>query len=98
MSALKKVTARFYVAESKRFAGQTQEGWAPPAPRVEVVLRPVSGNRGKENEKWASATPSGEIRMTIGNPAAAAWFDEMLGRDIAITFEERPVDETRPGV
>lgn len=93
MSSLKKVTARFYVAEVNRFAGESQAGWAAPAPRIAVKLRVVSGNRAPENQQWASATPQGEITMTVGNPAAAEWFDSMLGKDIAITFEERPEDE-----
>ncbi|MCA0217933.1 MAG: hypothetical protein LCH43_11335 [Actinobacteria bacterium] len=56
-------------------------------------MSPVSGAKGAQNVAWASATPSGEIKLTVGNPDAAAWFDSMLGRDIAITFEERPEDE-----
>lgn len=87
------VTARFYVREVTRYSGQRQAGYAAPAPQVAVKLSPVSGSRGKANEAWASATPSGEITLTVGNPAAAAWFDSMLGKDVAITFEERPEEE-----
>lgn len=94
---LQKVTARFFVAEVKRFAMSVSQahsnGWADPAPRIEVVMRPVSGAKGPQNEQWASATPSGEIKLTVGNPEAATWFDAMLGKDIAITFEERPAAE-----
>lgn len=92
-----KVTARFYVREVKRFAASVSQahagGWAEPAPRIEVVMSPVSGAKGKANETWASATPSGEVKLTVGNPAAAAWFDSMLGKDVAITFEERDPEE-----
>lgn len=86
---INKVTARFYVAEVNRFAGEVQAGYAKPAPRIAVKLRVVSGNRAPENAQWASATPQGEVTMTVGNPEAAAWFDSMLGRDVAITFEAR---------
>lgn len=82
------VTARFYIREITRFANGT--GWADPAPIITVKLSPVSGAKSEANKAWASATPSGEISMTIGNPAAAAWFDERLGRDVAITFDDRP--------
>lgn len=90
--SVNKVTARFYVREVTRYAFNNG-GYANPAPQVSVVLSPVSGAKGEENKKWASATPSGEVKLTIGNPEAAEWFDSMLGKDVAITFEERPEDE-----
>jgi hypothetical protein len=86
------INARFYVREITQFANGN--GYADPAPRITVKLSPVSGSRGEQNKTWASATPSGEISMTIGNPAAAAWFAERLGQDIAVTFGDRPVSET----
>ena len=87
------VSARFYVRAVEKYAAARQTGYAAPAPMVKVSLSPVNGNRAPENEQWASATPSGEITMTIGNPKAAAWFESMLGKDVAISFEERPDDE-----
>jgi hypothetical protein len=81
-----KSTARFYVQEVSRFAYGS--GWAKPAPLVKVKL--IVATRGEENKEWASATPQGEITMTIGNPEAAAWWDERLGKDISVTFEDRP--------
>jgi len=87
------VQARFYVnAITKRPMGAP--GYARPAPLVEVDLIPAT--RGEENKQWASATPSGQIKMTIGNPEAAAWFEAMLGEDIAITFEARSIVEADP--
>jgi hypothetical protein len=32
--------------------------------------------------------------MTIGNPAAAAWFESMIGEDVAVTFTARPIGES----
>jgi len=91
--SLSKVTARFYVnLVTRRASGIRREGYAEPSPMVEVELMPAT--RGEENKSWASATPSGHFKMTVGNPEAAAWFESMLGRDVAITFEERPADET----
>lgn len=83
-----KVGARFYVQSVTRLASGTRaEGYAQPAPNIQVVMWPVT--RGEENKQWASATPSGKIELTIGNPEAAAWFESMLGQDVAVTFEPR---------
>lgn len=87
------VVARFYVRMIEKNAAQRMDGWAQPAPIITVHLNPVSGSRGEQNKAWAAATPTGNVTMTIGNPDAAAWFEEMLGQDIAITFEARPADE-----
>lgn len=81
------VQARFYVAEITK---QAYGGWAPPAPAGKVILQPVT--RGEANKDWASATPSGRIEMTIIT-GALAWFEERLGQEVAITFEDRPADE-----
>lgn len=71
------VLARFYVAEI------TRRSYDPGA--VQVTLQAVG--RGEENKAWASATPSGQITMAIKNGAAAAFFGDRLGKDVAITFE-----------
>jgi hypothetical protein len=85
------VQARFYVAEINQYANQTQGGYAPPAPMGVVKMRPVS--RGGANAQWASATPSGEFTMTVRGEAFP-WFQDRLGREVAITIEERDPDET----
>lgn len=93
---MSKVTARFYVRQVTRFGAfvtGNAPGFSSPAPLVSVELSPVNGSKSDANKSWASATPSGEIKLTVGNPAAAAWFDSMLGKDVAITFEERPEGE-----
>lgn len=73
------VQARFYVAEITRYAYNPDQ--------AQVTLRAVS--RGEENKTWAAATPAGEMKMTIGNPAAVKWFEERLGKDVALGFEDR---------
>lgn len=84
------VQARFYVRSIEKHATAVNAaGWANPAPVISVKLSPVSGSKGDVNKEWSSATPSGEIALTVGNPAAAAWFEEHLGKDVAITFEDR---------
>lgn len=81
------VTARFFVdriVKHSRFDG------------IEVFMAPVTGGRANspDNSSWAKFTPSGEIRLNVNNPSASSWFESMLGKDIAITFEERPESET----
>ena len=85
--ATPRVQARFYVRDITRHAYN-------PA-QVEVVLAAVS--RGSENKTWATATPSGTLTMHVSNPSAADWFNERLGKDVAITFEDRPADELPHG-
>lgn len=75
------VVARFYVAGMNKRAGSTGQR--------EFEMYPVS--RGPENKKWAAATPSGSIKITVANGPAGDWFEEMLGQDLAITFEARPM-------
>lgn len=81
------VVARFYVSQITRFAHN--------AGQAQVTLQAVS--RGPENKTWAAATPIGKVEMTIGNEKAAKWFAERLGKDIAITFEDRPMLCTKCG-
>lgn len=85
------VTARFYIAEIHKFP-TNHGGWADPAPLGQVVLRPAL--RGEENKAWASATPSGEMKMTLRGDALP-WFEERLGADLHITFEDVPA-QTEP--
>jgi hypothetical protein len=80
------VNARFYVARTTRYAnGQSRPGFADPAPMGEVILLPVV--RGDANKEWASATPSGEMKMVI-HGSAMTWFEQRLGAELAITFDD----------
>jgi len=85
------VKAKFYVAQVNQYA--SLGGFAAPAPAGEIILRPVT--RGAENSMWASATPSGEIKMTI-RTEAFGWFQSRLGAEVSITFEDpEPVAESQ---
>ena len=69
------VSARFFVSRFTKLATSVKPaGWAEPVPWCEVEMFPA--NRGEGNKAWASATPAGSIKMTIGNPAAAAFFED----------------------
>lgn len=79
------VQARFYIDTA------TAHSWgsAEPGKRTgSVVLKAVC--RGPENKTWSAATPSGEMTMTMTNPAAFEWFLSHLASEVAITIEERP--------
>jgi hypothetical protein len=83
------VEARFYVAEVVKRPSSRMGGYAAPVPIGEVVLRPAGG---KGNEEWASATPTGEMRLTI-RTEALGWFEERLGAHLAIRFDDVPSAE-----
>lgn len=73
------VQARFYVsAVTKRVGGS-----------LEVTMHPST--RGECNKEWAHYSPSGEFKLNVHPESAAArWFEERLGFDLALTFEDRP--------
>jgi hypothetical protein len=70
------VEARFWVDEI------TTRAYNPD--HVSVTLR--AAGRGEGNKSWAQATPTGTIELTITNPAAAEFFKENQGKDVAILF------------
>lgn len=51
---------------------------------VEVFLSAVMDNTTEENRRFAKYTPSGELRMVIDNPPAAAFFE--LGKTCYVDF------------
>jgi hypothetical protein len=76
------VQARFYVSNIEK----------TPTEYTTVRLLPVT--RDKSNAGWSKYTPSGELWMNVHNSTGAAqWFEERLGKDIAITFEDRDAEE-----
>jgi hypothetical protein len=74
------VRARFYVSSITKNA--YNQGAA------QVTLQAVS--RGDQNKQWASATPNGQITMTINNEPAASWFEAHLGQDCDILITAVP--------
>lgn len=57
----------------------------------EVFLQPVvrsSGMPGAEgNVDWSKYTPSGEMRLVVTADGAGQWFEDQLGKDVAIIFD-----------
>lgn len=78
------VQARFFVdqiTKHARFEGS------------KFTLSPVTSSK-PGNSDWSKYTPSGTIELNVTNPDAIAWFEDRLGKDIAITFDDRPEEET----
>lgn len=69
------VAARFYVQTVEEFPGSTASN---------VRLGAVC--RGAHNAEWSSATPSGQIQMSIRNDLATAQF--VAGKEYEVTFRE----------
>ena len=82
------VRAKFYVrtlSKNAYLSKQYADTYAKPIPAGEIVMAPVSGR--DKNAEWASATPSGEIKLTTHGPAFE-WFEARLGEEIDITFAD----------
>jgi hypothetical protein len=57
----------------------------------EVKLSAVYSNeKNTEDNQFSTATPSGELRMMVSNPAAQDWFKP--GKDYYLDFQEVPED------
>lgn len=72
------ILARFYIREITRY-GNTDN----------VLIKMSATIKGSEdNKEWSKYTPSGNIDMSVTTPGAIAWFEERLGKDVALTFED----------
>jgi hypothetical protein len=80
------VAAQFYVSTITEHAPRAMGGYAEPVPVGEVTMRAATK---KGNEKWASATPSGEFKMTVRGDALP-WFKDRLGQDVRILIDDVP--------
>lgn len=72
------VKARFWIREITKFGN---------AGNNKVVLSPVTRNT-EDNVQWSKYTPSGEITLFITTEGAQQWFEDRIGKDVAITFED----------
>lgn len=79
------VQAKFFVSEiaklgyNKAVLGQTR-----------VKLQATS-RKDESSQKFWAATPTGTFEMTLSSvdgEAAGRWFEERLGQDISLTFED----------
>lgn len=75
------VRAKFYCSEKGIFA--TAPGVGDSNSHSKIVLNPVMGNN-EENKQFFKWTPSGNITLSVVNPAAAAQFE--VGKEYYIDF------------
>lgn len=88
------VRAKFLVTKIESTIGRRKSGQKDergydkyePAEMKTLVLNPVYGNGdpNHENSKFWDATPGGELRLNVVNPAAVAQFE--LGKEYYIDF------------
>lgn len=82
------VQAMFYVKEKREMA----TGGNDPDRVVEVTLGAAFGTylkglpEAEANKEWSKFTPTGELKMTITNPAAFDQFD--IGGVYRLTFDK----------
>lgn len=78
------VRAIFYVEEiSMKPAGNDDTGHVGVAKLRAAAKGPY--------QKWSQYTPYGSLEIGTLNPSALAWFQERLGSDVAISFDD-PID------
>lgn len=75
------VAARFWVQKVNKSLANGSEI------HREVILQPVIRPT-DDNVAWSKYTPSGEIRLVVTAAGAGEWFEERLGKDVAITFDD----------
>ena len=78
------VRAIFFVSEVAKIVGGAGK----------VKLQAAAKGDYKQWSKW---TPSGLIEFTCLNEQATAWFDERIGRDVAIGFDDPTEEDLAPG-
>jgi hypothetical protein len=80
------VAARFWVQKitKQAAAGDAVTRIVELAP----VIRPSQLPGGDGNVEWSKYTPSGSISIAVTAEPAGAWFEERLGKDIAISFSD----------
>lgn len=74
------------VQAKMRVTGRAERNWSPgeKVDAIEITLQPIYAESGP-NKSWSQATPSGEVKLTITNPAAYEQFK--IGGTYLLTFE-----------
>lgn len=80
------VAARFWVQKVTKSAASGGEvvRTVELAPVIRSTGQPGDG----QNVQWSRHTPSGSIVLTVTAEAAGQWYEDRLGKDIAITFAD----------
>ncbi len=81
-----KIVAKFALTEDRRAAGYRG------GVHHTFVFTPQYDPSLPEDRRFATATPCGELRMSVDNPPVAEFLAQQLGQQFLI--EMRPVDES----
>lgn len=80
------VKARFWVqGVDKRAVGNSEINRIVT---LAPVIRAAQLAGGDDNKSWSKYTPSGEIKLTVTAIGAGQWFEDRIGKDVAITFDD----------
>lgn len=91
--AITRVRAKVRVVELKTDLHNAPQSDPPQMQQVTVVAQPVFGGKDDEaNREWSKWTPSGEIRLSITNPAAYEMFK--LGKAYFVDFTPADLTES----
>lgn len=74
------VKARFWVQSCERQANGVDSFFRKVT--LKPVVRPTN-----DNIEWSKYTPTGEITLSVTADQAGEWFENMLGKDVSITFD-----------
>jgi len=87
------VQAKFYVAEVTRFG----YGGSENTQMGRKVKLQATSRKDESSLKFWQATPSGQIEMSLSAEAglgAGLWFEERIGKNVLLSFDDFPEDET----
>jgi hypothetical protein len=80
------VAARFWVQKSEKHV--VAGGGIMRTITLQPVVRAHELPGGEGNVDWSKYTPAGNISLTVTQDGAGEWFEERLGKDVAITFAD----------
>lgn len=79
------VKARFWVQKVTKQAASG--GAVTRIVELAPVIRASQLPGAEGNVDWSKYTPSGSITLTVSKDGAGQWFEDQLGKDVAITFD-----------
>lgn len=81
------VEARFWVQKVEKVVSGSAAPGQTAQLSVKVTLAPVI-RKTEDNIQWSRYTASGTIELWLTQQAAIDWYEQRLGQDVAITFDD----------
>lgn len=81
------VKARFWVQKVEKVVSGSAAPGQTAQLSVKVTLAPVI-RKTEDNIQWSKYTASGSIELWLTQQSAVDWYEQRLGQDIAITFDD----------